>query len=303
MKKTTVSIHNSAYPHPSGIAPWFEMDANNKPDSTETIHFSGANGFPAAGYASFLGQFRDTRTISGMENRGAWVERQLPPEKFSMNAFADDLISGLSSQFQTPVIGMGHSHGGQVTMIAALKRPELFSKLVIIEAASLPNPYIDLIYRKLPKAALFKIFPFMRGSETRRKVWPSRAAFIERYSTHPTFKLFTKTALEEYAQHGLFEREDGKFELVFDPRWESHIFRNIEFMWKFLRKTTHPTLLIRAEHSNTYSSKQFNQNNKKLPANVHAIEIPKTNHLLPQEDPELTAKHINAWLDETGSAS
>lgn len=299
MNKITITINNGDLSNAGALAPWFSMPTTGTMDSPDTIHFSAANGFPAASYTSFLERFTPSFNISAMDNRGAWSERQPPPKKFSMNSFADDLISGITTQYRHPVIGMGHSHGGQITLIAALKRPELFSRLIIIECASLPNPYIDLIYRKIPKALLFKFFPLMRGSEMRKKIWPSRRVFLERYKTHPTFKRFTEKALEEYAQHGLFERGDGQFELVFDPIWESYVFRNIEFMWKFLRKTTHPTLLIRAENSNIYSSAQFQKYNKKLPANVHAIEIPNTSHLLIQEDPTLTAAHITDWLQST----
>lgn len=297
MIKSRIQIKQPPIDSSPKQAPWLTL--NNTSDIThpETIHFSGANGFPVASYESFFERLTPQFSISAMDSRGAWPQRNSPPKGFSMDSFADDLINALSQQHKQSIIGMGHSHGAQLTMIAALKRPELFSKLVIIESASLPNPYIDLVYRRLPKAILFKMFPFMRGSEMRQKVWLSRQAFLDRYREHPTFKRFTEQALLDYAKHGLFEREDSSFELVFDPAWESYIFRNIEFMWKFLRKTTHPTLLIRAEHSNLYSSEQFKRYNRTLPDNIHAIEIPNTHHLIPQEQPEILFSTISEWLE------
>lgn len=296
MNKSTINLSNDIQGGIAYKAPWASLKTSNQNTPVEQIHFSAANGFPVASYQTFLELFSPKFDLGAMDSRGAWPTRQMPPKGFNWHSFADDLIEGISENYDRPVIGMGHSHGGQLTLIAALKRPELFSKLVVIEPASLPNPYIDLFYRQLPKWALFKLFPFMRGSEMRRRIWPSREVFIERYRDHPTFKRFTESALIDYAEHGLFEREDKQFELVFDPIWESYIFRKVEFMWKFLRQTSHPTLVIRAEHSNIYSSEQFNHYNKNLPGNIDAIEIPNSHHLLPQEVPERLFAEIDAWL-------
>lgn len=296
MIKSTIKIKDEQTKGATSLTPWIHLNNTRSIAATNKIHFSGANGFPVAGYESFLNLLSPHFNISAMDSRGAWPERHSPPKGFSMHSFADDLINGISQQNEHAVIGMGHSHGGQSTMIAALKRPELFSKLILIESASLPNPYIDLIYRRLPKSVLFKLFPFMRGSEMRKKVWPSRQAFLDRYRKHSTFKRFTDQALNDYAQHGLFERDDSNFELVFDPIWESYIFRKVEFMWKFLRKTTHPTLLIRAEHSNLYSAEQFERYNLSLPNNIQTIEIPNTYHLIPQEQPNILFSEISKWL-------
>jgi pimeloyl-ACP methyl ester carboxylesterase len=296
MNKSSVSLKNDTQDETTFEAPWLSLDTTGLNTKPEQLHFSAANGFPVASYQSFLELLTPQFNVTAMDSRGAWPVRQVPSKGFSCHSFADDLINGISTTHQQPVIGMGHSHGGQLTVIAALKRPELFSKLVIIEPASLPNPFIDMFYRQLPKWVLFKLFPFMRGSEMRRKIWPSREAFIQKYRDHETFTRFTEDALADYAQHGLFEREDKQFELVFDPLWESYIFRKVEFLWKFLRQTTHPTLIIRAEHSNIYSSEQFKHYNKNLPNNIHSIEMPNSHHLLPQEVPERLVAEIDDWL-------
>lgn len=46
----------------------------------------------------------------------------------------DEVIADIEQQFsQQQVIGLGHSFGGLVTLMAAYRRPELFSKLVIMD--------------------------------------------------------------------------------------------------------------------------------------------------------------------------
>lgn len=275
---------------------WTKFSDLTKTNADDILHFSGANGFPVACYEHFLDLFEDSYDVQGMDPRPSSPIRQNPPNGFRMHDFANDLIQGMQRFYKQPVIGMGHSLGGQVTLIAALQQPDLFSKLIIIEPASLPNPYIDLVYRHIPKKFLDTFFPFIKGSENRRKVWGSREEFMQRYKHHATFKHFTEEALLNYAQHGLFKRDDGQYELIFDPTWESYIFRNIEFMWKFLRKIHHPTLVIRAEHSNLYSQQQFEQYNSSLPPHITHLTIPNTHHLLPFEHPTALYETIETWL-------
>lgn len=279
-------------------APWLSLSSEN--NNAETIHFSAANGFPVSSYRHFLTRFDKQFQVSAMDCRGAWPDpANPPPRQFNMHNFADDLIAALEKQYDHPVIGMGHSMGGLLTLIAAHKRPELFSKLVLLEPASLPNAWIDLIYRRLPRPVLHQLFPLMKGSAERRKIWPSRAAFIERYQGHGTFKRFTPKALQEYAKYGLRETGDGNWELVFEPAWEAHIFSVVEYLWKFLGGIQHPTLLVRAEHSNLYSKRQFDKANRNLTGHIQPVNLANTHHLFPNEMPELAHDLVQSWLDKT----
>lgn len=278
-----------------GDAPWLSIASQQQPD-TPTIHFSAANGFPVASSREFLNCFSATHSITAMDCRGAWPDKPQPEQGFSIYDFADDLILGIASQHQSPVIGMGHSHGGLITLIAAAKRPDLFSKLVIIEPATYPLAWISYITRFVPQAVLFRFFPFIRGSHERQRYWPNREAFIERYRKHNTFKRFTDAAFADYATNGLRAHPEHSFELVFAPEWESHIFRNIDYVWKHLAETSHPTLLIRAEHSNICSRRQFITEVQSLKTNIHPIEIADTFHLLPYEAPKLVAQKALDWL-------
>lgn len=277
-----------------GPATWLTRPGTSL--NTPAIHLSPANGFPVGSYGSFIQHLPTDFNITGMDCRGAWAGRSTPPKGFTMHDFANDLIRGIEAQHSAPVIGMGHSQGGLVTAIAAVKRPELFSHLILIDPASLPNKWVDLFYRRLPQRLIFAMFPFMRGSHERQAIWNSREDFCQRYRHHPTFKRFTKQALLDYAHYGLTETSNAQFELTFAPQWESHIFRQVEFLWKYLSKIQHKTLLIRAEHSNLYTEKQFNSYNQSLGNHIQALQIKDTYHLLTHETPELLSKNITNWM-------
>ncbi len=279
----------------AGAAPWYQQPSTD-PDAP-IIHFSAANGFPVASYKQFFNAFDNQLSFTGMDCRGAWPSRKPPQGNFSPLDFAQDLISAIETQHTQPIIGMGHSHGGLVTLIAAHLRPELFSKLVIIEAPSAPDNLFGRVFPYVPKWLLLKTVPFIRGSHNRRRIFNSRQEFYNRYHGHPTFKRFTDPALRDYAEHGLREREDGLFELRFLPEWESHIFCTVPIMAPYLRKVTQPTLAIRAEHSYLYTAKQFAHYGKTSGKNVSTITMPDAHHLVPHEDPEGIAKLIQNWLN------
>jgi len=276
-------------------APWISLDAETA--HSPTIHLSPANGFKAASYRSFMNGFDGQYHFTGMDCRGSWPNTASPNEKFTMHDFADDLIEGLQQAHSSPVIGLGHSQGGFVTLIAAIKRPDLFSKLVLIEPASLPNPWIDRIYPYIPKSVLYAWPSLIKGSLNRQKYWETKHQFYQRYREHGTFKRFTEHAFEDYMEFGLREHNSG-WELTFSPEWEAHIFRKVEFIWKYLNNIKIPTLFIKAQHSNLYTKKCFDRQNKSLNSFISTIEINNTYHLLPNEQPEICIKTITNWLED-----
>ena len=271
-----------------------------KIDSSEigspSIHFSGANGIPVGVYQSFLKQFADEYSIQAVDCRATLADQQ-PLSSFHFPDFADDLIEIIESKHSAPVIGMGHSFGAHITLIAAIKRPDLFSQLVLIEPASITSRWFDLIYRRLPKRLVFKLVPMIAKTAQRKPFWSDHQSFIDRYSNHPTYKRFTAEAMQAYAKHGLRPNLGEGFELVFAREWEAHIFRRVEYIWKYLAKCDLPCLFLKAEHSNLYSDKVFHSNNKGLGENFTGAVLPDTHHLLPLEKPERCHQAVSKWLN------
>jgi len=267
--------------------PFFELKStNNIGAKNNPIHFTGANGFPAATYESFLMQFTAQHSVTAADCRATFTPFDgLRRTNFGFSGFADDLIQLIEHQHSKPVIAMGHSFGAHVSLIAANKRPDLFEKLVLIEPASLPNAALDLVYRRLPKFILHKMLPMIKRTQERQRIWPS-----------PTFRRVTDPAMAAYAQYGLNERPDGKFELIFDPEWEAYIFSTVEFVWNNLKANQLPCLFLRAEHSNLYSSSLFKRENAQLGPHFSGIEVADTYHLMPLEAPEACYNIASQWL-------
>jgi len=289
-----------------GQVPWLDFsDSGSSPPQTDAeqnankppIHFSPANGIPVASYAEFFACFSDSYSISGMDFRGGWPNQALPKNSYSWQDHADDLIAAIETQYTQKVIGMGHSIGGSVTLLAAVKRPDLFKALVIIEAASMPFNIPAFFWQLVPQWLVFKAVPFIKGTHYRQRIWESRQAFIDNYRDHPTYRLFTDRALRDYANFGLRETTNGQFELSHNPAWESFNFRRVVYPWNALSKIRHDTLLLRAGNTYMYSQQEFDKRNRGLAKNITAQTVPEAHHLLTHEVPETTAEQIRHWLD------
>ncbi|KUG08722.1 alpha/beta fold hydrolase [Solirubrum puertoriconensis] len=58
------------------------------------------------------------------------------PDRYAnLQGYASDLAEVLHALHLTEVVGVGHSVGGMIAMLAAIQNPELFSKLVLIGAS------------------------------------------------------------------------------------------------------------------------------------------------------------------------
>ena len=120
----------------AGQAPWTQYIHPNA--ATETIHMSAANGFTVESYLEFLQPFTDQFSVTGMDCRGTWKNHQVPLNDVKMSHFADDLIEAIKLKHNKPIIAFGHSLGGFVTLLAAIKEPQLFSKNKVVPSMTTP---------------------------------------------------------------------------------------------------------------------------------------------------------------------
>ena len=88
------------------------------------IQFSHANGFPAKTYSLLFEYFKD-HTISAIDNL---AENRVPPE-INWHDLAKDVLESVG-KFKEPVSGVGHSLGGMITLLAAVKKPDIFQTTI-----------------------------------------------------------------------------------------------------------------------------------------------------------------------------
>lgn len=287
------------YEHTSAMISHFE-DFGRGPslwqamgDGAATLHFAPANGFPVGAYRHFLGLLAAHHGVHGLENRGMWPDQSAPDPAFSWDDHADDLIAFLEHQaarglLRTPVTGIGHSIGGALTVFAAGRRPDLFSRLVLIDAASLPPatrrrpvPDVSVAMRNIVDKTL-----------KRRTRWSSREEFASYLPTREIYGSFRREALEDYARAGLVAEDEGDFRIAYQPAWEAHNFMTTRSIWSILGRIRIPTLLLYGESSNLYPAEDLDEMKAGFSPAVETVAVRGCGHMLPQEDPEQVAQLV-----------
>ncbi|MDF1693142.1 MAG: alpha/beta hydrolase [Zhongshania sp.] len=264
---------------------------------SEPLLFAAANGFPIGSYQTFLSHFKYDYRIAGLENRGMWGNAH-PPRNFTWRDHADDLIAFLDHQADfnsQPVIAMGHSIGGTVLALAAVKRPDLFKAVLMFDPATIPGRFLPMLASLAPTQVMGRT-NLVKRTKNRQQLWPSRQAFIDYHRHKAAYRHFSEPAFTEYAEAGLIEQTDGQFKLAYSREWEAHNFQHTYSPWQTLRHIQVPSLILRAEHSYLHKPKEFESRVKRLPANVSHQVIQGVGHMALQEDGEQVVKLSRDWL-------
>ncbi len=124
-----------------------------------------------------------------------------------------------------PVFGVGHSLGAYLNFLAAVRRPELFRAIVLLDA-----PVIGALRGRALGVAkrLGMVDRFTPAGMTRerRSVWTSREEAKAHFLSKKLFRHFTDECLEHYVRFGL-AGAPGRFRLLIDPEIEYLIYRTI----------------------------------------------------------------------------
>lgn len=260
------------------------------------IHLAHANGFPPATYKPFAENFTDLYHVIGLPARPLWPDSQ-PSDAPNWHILADDLIQGLNALDLENTIGVGHSMGGTYTMLAAIRYPSLFSKLVLIDPVILPPTRLRVL-KLMRRLGLGKRQPLVQGALYRRRTWPSYQECYNHWRSKIFFKNWPDESLWAYVKAGIIEHEDGQVELVYPPEWEAHIFATPPTdIWDYVPQLSIHTMVIRGEFTNVFTLESQKRMKSLLPK-VKFHVIPDAGHLIPMERPNEVSGIIREFLDE-----
>ncbi|HAI15415.1 MAG TPA: alpha/beta hydrolase, partial [Gammaproteobacteria bacterium] len=104
------------------------------------FHFSHANGYPPLAYRALLQAFQADHEVIASLHRPIWDTPPEPSEMKSWRPLGEDLLL-LLKQLGRPNISVGHSMGAAAIVMAAVKHPELFRSIVLIEPVIMSRRY------------------------------------------------------------------------------------------------------------------------------------------------------------------
>src|SRR5947199_8017194 len=101
--------------------------AGNKP----ILHFAHANSYPAGTYRVFFQYLRQNYEVQALDMH---AHNPKYPVTNGWHALVQELIEDLIVRYDAPVILVGHSLGGMLSMMAAKARPDLVRCVVLLDS-------------------------------------------------------------------------------------------------------------------------------------------------------------------------
>lgn len=253
------------------------------------IHFAHANGFPARTYTKLFSFLEPEFEIRFLERHG---HNPRYPVTDGWNALKDELCDTLLASPAKPVIGLGHSLGGILHLLVSVERPELYQRIILLDAPIISRRSSGGI-RIMKALNLMDRFSMSRQTRYRRNFWISRQEVYEHFKSKPKFAAFDDEVLRDYVRFGT-EPADGGFRLFFDPLVEAAIYRNLPHDLPALRgKLKVPVAYIGGIYSREARLARLSFMQKYFAIDFHFI---KGSHLFPFEKPSETAGFIHRVL-------
>lgn len=211
---------------------------------SQQIFFAHANGFPSATYGKLFAALAPDYQVQHLAQHG---HDPRFPVNDNWQGLVDELLHHLEQQ-DAPVWGVGHSLGGVLHLHAALRRPELYRGVVMLDSPVLTRADEWLIQAAKRLGLIDRITPAGR-TLGRREAFPDRDSARRYFAGKTLFRHFDPDCLEAYLEHGLEAVGDG-LRLRFDPATEISIFRSIPHVSPARpRQLQVPLAMVRGAHS------------------------------------------------------
>lgn len=210
-----------------------------------TLHFLSGNGFCGGVYWPLLRQFLPDYGLFTHDIEGQGDSDN--PARFSgVRALLRRIPQVMADQGLTgqPLIGIGHSFGGALTLRVAAENPGLFRALVLLDPILFP----PLFFAGIRMAALVGRHPMANGARRRRDRWATRDEVIERLRGRGTYKRWTEEAMACFADYATHD-EGGQRVLSCPREIEAAVFEHPVYPWPAFRRIKVPVLFLRGEHS------------------------------------------------------
>ncbi|EKT4521219.1 alpha/beta hydrolase [Pseudomonas putida] len=211
---------------------------------SQQIFFAHANGFPSATYGKLFAALAPDYQVQHLAQHAH--DPRFPVDDNWQN-LVDELLHHLARQEQ-PVWGVGHSLGGVLHLHAALRCPQYYRGVVMLDSPVLTRADQWLIRAAKRFGFIDRITPAGR-TLGRREAFPDRDSARAYFASKTLFRHFDPECLEAYLEHGLQATGEG-LRLCFDPDTEIRIYRSIPHVSPApARRLQVPLAMVRGDHS------------------------------------------------------
>ena len=195
-----------------------------------------------------------------------------------------------------PVVGVGHSLGGYLNYLAALRRPDLFRAIVLLDAPII-GPFRGSVLGATKHLGIVDRVTPAGATRDRRSTWRTREEARAHFRNRKLFENFTAECLDDYVDHGLIQGKSG-LRLKIDPLIETQIYRTIPHdMMRHLAQLRVPAAFIGGAGSDVVRRVRL----AGMRPRFSMRKVPG-GHLFPFEYPREAATSIVQALDELAAS-
>ena len=269
------------------------------PPGQPLILFFHGNSFPASTYSVMLNELRrrnlQVQALEKIGHNPAFpVTSNWPHLVEEVHAFAQPLIAAHSG----PVVLVGHSLGGMLSLMLAAQYPHLAHGVVMVDAPAVGGLQAKVL--QLSKTlSLNKKFSPGAISRKRRNEWLSLEEVRAHFASKKVFARWDPQVLNDYVLQGTREEKSEagvRRVLSFNRDIETLIYNNVPHNLERLLKKhplTCPVSLVAARHSREMRLAGSDFTHKITKGRITMID---GTHLVPMEKPLVTAAAVEAAI-------
>ncbi len=251
--------------------------------------FLHANGFNALAYCAVFEPLGVHVVAFDMRGHGHSRDMPQPLNISNWHIFREDCAAffdhHLPALTDGPVVLAGHSFGAVSAVLAAPKIKDKIKGYVGFDPVSVP--FLFRLTSALPggRAYMKRRVPIARNAGRRKSLFEGPEAAFARWQGRGAFRGMPDEVLRDYIAGGLIPREDGKWELACNPRWEQAIFvSQWHNLFKAARALPDNSRFIYAGGRPPVSTRITRRAVQKAQPNIEVNFDPKLGHLFPLTD-------------------
>ena len=269
-------------------------------DTGEDLVFLHANGYPPECYRLLLSQLSKKHHVKAMVQRPLWPESK-PDDIEDWIPLTDDLLRYLDMHQTGPIACVGHSMGGIALLRAALREPERFKAIVLLDPVLFP-PYFIAFWNVMHRLKIgMRRHPFINAARQRRQQFDDLERLYQGYRRKLVFRYFDDEALRAYVVGIACQVDESGYQLCYSAKWETHIYltsiqRDMD-LWRGLPKLDLPTLIVRGAETDTFWERTGKLVKRKQPK-IQVVTLERSTHLVPLERPDEVSNLILSFFEE-----
>jgi pimeloyl-ACP methyl ester carboxylesterase len=260
------------------------------------IHFIHANSYPAGTYRVFFEELKKNYDVQALEMHAHNPEY---PVTNGWAALTCELIDELTARYDAPVILVGHSMGGMLSLMAAKARPDLVRCVVMLDSPVVAG-WRALLLRIAKRTGIDKKFSPARASEKRRNLWPDAEAAYRHYASKPMFAAWPPEVLRDYLEHGLMAHPEG-VTLRYTREMETAVYRSLPHHIGKLARHGFPVPTGFIGGIDSVECRQAGLAATRRLVGRHFAQVPG-GHLFPMESPAVAANAVHRMIRSLLSA-